>query len=55
MLAIGMYLAELIYESSLNHSLEISMESMFVWILIFAGAAIALMGVFWIASERELK
>jgi hypothetical protein len=31
------------------------MENMLVWILIFAGAAIALMGVFWIASERELK
>jgi predicted nucleic acid-binding Zn-ribbon protein len=31
------------------------MENMFVWILIFAGAAIVLMGVFWIASERELK
>jgi hypothetical protein len=31
------------------------MENMFVWILIFAGAAIALMGVFWITSERELK
>jgi hypothetical protein len=31
------------------------MESMFVWIVLFAGAAIALLGVFLVASERELK
>ncbi len=31
------------------------MESLFVWIVIFAGAAIALLGVFLTASERELK
>lgn len=31
------------------------MENMFVWILIFAGAAIALLGLFLVASERELK
>ena len=31
------------------------MESMFVWIVMFAGAAIALLGVFLVASERELK
>jgi hypothetical protein len=31
------------------------MENLFVWMLIFAGAAIGLMGTFLIASERELK
>ena len=31
------------------------MENMFVWVLIFAGAAIALLGLFLVASERELK
>jgi DNA repair exonuclease SbcCD ATPase subunit len=31
------------------------MESMFVWTLIFAGATIGLLGIFLIASERELK
>lgn len=31
------------------------MENMFPWLLVFAGAAIVLLGVFWIASERELK
>ena len=31
------------------------MDNMFVWILIFAGAAITLLGVFLVASERELK
>src|SRR5258706_10437701 len=31
------------------------MESIFVWIVLFAGAAIALLGVFLVASERELK
>lgn len=31
------------------------MDSIFVWILMFAGAAVALLGVFLIASERELK
>ncbi|HEX9788860.1 MAG TPA: hypothetical protein VGB09_12575 [Candidatus Binatia bacterium] len=31
------------------------MESTFVWILMFAGAAVALLGVFLVASERELK
>ena len=31
------------------------MESMFVWIVIFAGAAIALLAVFLVASEKELK
>lgn len=31
------------------------MENTFVWILIIAGATIALLGVFLVASERELK
>ncbi len=31
------------------------MDNMLVWILIFAGATIGLLGVFLIASERELK
>jgi len=31
------------------------MENTFVWVLIFAGAAIALLGLFLVASERELK
>ena len=31
------------------------MESTFVWILMFAGAAVALLGLFLVASERELK
>ena len=32
-----------------------SMENILVWLLIFAGGAIALLGVFLAASERELK
>jgi DNA repair exonuclease SbcCD ATPase subunit len=31
------------------------MDSTFVWILVFAGAAVALLGLFLLASERELK
>ncbi len=31
------------------------MDSTFVWIVMFAGAAVALLGVFLVASERELK
>lgn len=31
------------------------MESMFIWIVVFAGAAIALLAVFLVASEKELK
>ena len=31
------------------------MESMLVWIVVFAGAAIALLAVFLVASEKELK
>ena len=31
------------------------MDSTFVWVLMFAGAAVALLGVFLVASERELK
>ena len=31
------------------------MEDMFVWILVFAGATIGLLGTFLISSERELK
>jgi hypothetical protein len=31
------------------------MQSLFVWIVMFAGAAVALLGVFLVASERELK
>lgn len=31
------------------------MESMFLWIIMFAGAAVVLLGVFLVASERELK
>ncbi|HEU4342350.1 MAG TPA: hypothetical protein VFU31_12335 [Candidatus Binatia bacterium] len=31
------------------------MESTFIWMLVFAGAAIALLGTFLVASERELK
>jgi uncharacterized protein YlxW (UPF0749 family) len=32
-----------------------TMDSSFVWIVMFAGAAVALLGVFLVASERELK
>ena len=31
------------------------MDSMFVWIVMFAGAAITLLAVFLVASEKELK
>lgn len=31
------------------------MESTFVWVLMFAGAAVVLLGIFLVASERELK
>ena len=31
------------------------MDSSFVWILMFAGAAVALLGLFLVTSERELK
>jgi chromosome segregation ATPase len=31
------------------------MEDMFLWILVFAGAVIGLLGIFLISSERELK
>lgn len=31
------------------------MQNTFVWIVIFAGAAIGLLGIFLVASERELK
>jgi DNA repair exonuclease SbcCD ATPase subunit len=31
------------------------MDSTFVWILVFAGAAVALLGLFLLASERELR
>jgi chromosome segregation ATPase len=31
------------------------MESLFVWIVMFAGAAIVLLGLFLVSSERELK
>jgi len=31
------------------------MENMFVWIVMFSGAAVLLLGVFLVASERELK
>ncbi len=31
------------------------MENMFVWMLVFAGATIGLLGTFLVASERELK
>ena len=31
------------------------MDGMFVWIVMFAGAAVALLGLFLVASERELK
>src|SRR5688500_1460967 len=31
------------------------MDNLFVWIVVFAGAAIALLGIFLVASERELK
>ena len=31
------------------------MQSTFIWIVIFAGAAISLLGIFLVASERELK
>ncbi|HLN86024.1 MAG TPA: hypothetical protein VK200_06165, partial [Candidatus Limnocylindrales bacterium] len=31
------------------------MDSMFIWIVMFAGAAIALLAVFLVASEKELK
>jgi hypothetical protein len=31
------------------------MENMFVWMLVFAGATIGLLGIFLVASERELK
>jgi len=31
------------------------MDSMLIWIVMFAGAAIALLAVFLVASEKELK
>jgi hypothetical protein len=31
------------------------MESMFIWIVLFSGAAVLLLGVFLVASEKELK
>src|SRR5687767_11067195 len=31
------------------------MDSLLVWVVIFAGAALSLLGVFLVASERELK
>src|SRR5512141_3168249 len=31
------------------------MEDIFVWMLVFAGAIIGLLGTFLVASERELK
>jgi hypothetical protein len=31
------------------------MDNLFVWIVMFAGAAIALLGIFLVASEKELK
>jgi len=31
------------------------MDTLFVWIVIFAGAAIVLLGIFLVASEKELK
>ena len=31
------------------------MGSIFVWIVMFAGAAVVLLGIFLVASERELK
>ena len=31
------------------------MDNLFVWIVMFAGAAIALLGMFLVASEKELK
>ena len=31
------------------------MQSLFVWIVMFAGAVVALLGLFLVASERELK
>ena len=31
------------------------MDSMFIWIVMFAGAAIALLAIFLVASEKELK
>lgn len=31
------------------------METMFIWIVLFSGAAVLLLGVFLVASERELK
>jgi chromosome segregation ATPase len=53
LLRFGIYLAML---ANLGHSIgESTMESTFVWILMFAGAAVALLGLFLIASERELK
>lgn len=53
LLQFGIYLAIL---ANLGDSIgESTMESTFVWILMFAGAAVALLGLFLIASERELK
>jgi hypothetical protein len=34
---------------------EIAMESMFLWIVLFSGAAVLLLSLFLIASEKELK
>src|SRR6266542_5442837 len=43
-----------------NRSVPISnrrpqMDNLFVWIVMFAGAVIALLGIFLVASEKELK
>src|SRR5581483_1081968 len=53
---LGIYLATAkLSPCPTNQSGETKMESLFVWIVIFAGAAIALLGVFLTASERELN
>lgn len=31
------------------------MESMFLWIVLFSAAAVLLLGLFLVASEKELK
>ncbi|MEA2658847.1 MAG: hypothetical protein QOF64_1443 [Candidatus Binatota bacterium] len=48
-----MYLASLARKTTNNRG--DLMENIFFWLLIFAGAAIALLGLFLVASERELK
>jgi hypothetical protein len=51
----GMGLALLNQRNQPQTRREIAMESMFLWIVLFSGAAVLLLSVFLVASEKELK